>query len=327
MKVLLLGATGLLGHNVLQRLTAEGHSVVALVRRAGGICAEGPWQVVEGSLLDDDTLAHVAEGCDAVVNCAGVTDMSLRRLDDYHPVNVELCRCLVALCERQGIGTLVHTSTLNTIGYGSAEQPATEEPPMREPFLGSFYGDSKAEGERLVFDAARRHPDWHVVVVNPGFMLGAWDAKPSSGRLLLAAYRHRLMVAPRGGKAFVAVQDVAQAVVGALTNGISGNRYLVCHPEGCMTLRQLYTLQAQVMGYRQRILVLPNWVLSVAGRLGDLLRLCGLRTELSTRNVRQLMVREYYDPRRALDEFKINPTPLGEAIKQFYQWRESHSSK
>lgn len=37
MKVLLLGATGLLGHNVLQKLMADGHEVNVVVRRADGI--------------------------------------------------------------------------------------------------------------------------------------------------------------------------------------------------------------------------------------------------------------------------------------------------
>lgn len=62
MKVLLLGATGLLGHNVLLRLMEEGHQVVALVRRADGIhLPQGTWETVVGSLLDYNTLEKAAE--------------------------------------------------------------------------------------------------------------------------------------------------------------------------------------------------------------------------------------------------------------------------
>lgn len=323
MKVLLLGASGLLGHNVLQRLVAEGHEVTALVRRSDGIrLPAGGWHTVVGSVLDYPTLCRAAEGCEAVVNCAGATDMSLPRLEDFMPVNHDLCEMLVQLMEEMGIKVLVHTSTVNTIGYGTAGHPANEDVPMQPPFEGSYYADSKRAGELVVLGAAQRHADWHVVVVNPGFMIGANDVKPSSGRLLLAAYRRPLMVAPRGGKAFMAVRDVAQAVVAALTKGDNGARYIATNSQGCFSIKELYRLQARVVGYRQCVLTVPNWLLAVAGWLGDALRAVGVRTELSTLNVRQLMVCEYYDNRRGREALGYAETPIAEAIAVFYKWRE-----
>lgn len=327
MKVLLLGATGLLGHNVMRRLLADGHEVVALVRRAGAVRVEGTWREVVGSLLSDADLLRAAEGCNAVVNCAGVTDMSFRRLTDYTPVNTDLCRRLVAVCERCGIGTIVHTSTVNTIGNGTRERPSVGDEPMQEPFASSLYAASKRAGEEQMLEAARRHADWHVVVVNPGFMLGACDVRPSSGRMLLAAYRRRLMAAPKGGKAFVAVQDVAQACVNALTRGRSGSRYVAVGCEACMSIADLYRLQAEAMGYSQKVVPLPRWLVLTAGAVGNAMRSLGVRTELSLNNVRQLMVQEHYDGSRAVEELGINQTPIREAIKEFHQWRETNLSK
>ncbi|MBP3762988.1 MAG: NAD-dependent epimerase/dehydratase family protein [Bacteroidales bacterium] len=326
MKVLLLGATGLLGHNVLRQLADGGHGVVALVRRAGGIGMEGPWEVREGSPLDYGTLRAAAEGCDAVINCIGTTDMSLRHYEDYLPANRDLCRLLVRLLEEMpGVRVLVHTSTVNTIGYGTAAAPADERNPMEKPFLGSYYADSKREGEVLLLEAASRLTDRHIVVVNPGFMLGAWDAKPSSGRMLLAAYGKPLMFAPKGGKAFVHVQDVAQALIHALERGRSGGRYIAVNSHACLTIRELYRLQAEICGYRQTILSLPDWLLLAAGRVGDLARALGLKTEVSTRNVKQLMVREYYDNHLAVSELGMQETPVAQAIEDFHQWRNKHT--
>ena len=323
MKVLLLGATGLLGHNVLQRLVAEGHEVTALVRRSDGIRlpAAARWHAVVGSPLDYAALHRAAEGCDAIVNCAGATDMSLLRREDFMPMNHDLCEMMVRLMEETGIKVLVHTSTVNTIGYGSKGSHANEDAPMMPPFEGSYYADSKRAGELVVMGAAWRHEDWHVVVVNPGFMIGPYDVKPSSGRMLLAGYRRRVMAAPRGGKAFVAVKDVAQAVVTALTKGDNGARYIVTNSQGCMSIKQLYRLQARVMGYRQCVLILPNWLLAIAGKIGDGLRAIGVRTELSTLNVRQLMVGEYYDNSRGRTALAFGETPIEEAVADFYNWR------
>ena len=322
MKVLLLGATGLMGHNVLQRLTATGHQVVAVVRRRSALHIETPdTKVIEGCITDPDTVMAAAEGCDAIVNCAGVTDMSLLHYEDYAAVNVNLCHTIVETMKRHGISVLVHASTVNTIGYGSAGHPADEQVAVKAPFDKSYYATSKQRGERILREAAVAHPGWHVVVVNPGYMLGPMDVKPSSGRMLLLAYRKPLMFAPQGGKAFVDVRDVAAAMVNALTMGRNGDRYIAVSSRGHHTIKELYRLQAKVMGYRQRVLTLPNGLLYVAGWLGDLVRLLGVRSELSTCNVRQLMVREYYDNSRAISELAMPETDIEQSIKDFYRWR------
>ena len=162
-------------------------------------------------------------------------------------------------------------------------------------------------------------PDGHIVILNPGFMVGPYDAKPSSGKLLMAAYKRRWMATPSGGKSFVHVNDVANAVVNALSMGGNGERYLLTGME--LTLRQFYTLQAQVCGYRQHIVSLPDGVVRLAGRLGDLLRRLGIATQLSTCNVRQLLVREYYSTDKASKDLAYTLSPLEEAIKDFFCWQ------
>ena len=325
MRVLLLGGTGLLGHNVLRRLIDEGHDVVALVRRADGIkMKDGRWQTVVGSLLDYETISRTAEGCDAIINCAGVTDMSLPRLEDYLPVNRDLPQMLVRVAEEHGIRRLVHTSTVNTIGYGTADCPVNESAPMQEPFKSSFYAQSKMMGEQVVRDAALSRPTCHYVVINPGFMLGAWDVKPSSGRMLQMAYNKRVVFAPRGGKAFVAVQDVAQAAVNALTKGQNGERYIVTNASGCLAISELYEIQARVMGYRQRVVTIPNMVLYGAGRVMEVWRDMGGSTEVNLVNMRQLMVREYYDNSRGRRELGFAETPIEQSIAEYHKWKQEN---
>ena len=326
MKVLLLGGNGFLGQNVLRRLLDEGHSVVLIVRHNAHDFKElantdgtDKLSVIQGTFLDAATLSQAAQGCEAVVNCTGTTDMGLLRLEDYLPVNRDGCQRVVETMEYHGIRTLVHVSTANTIGYGTPEKAATETDAMESPFKESFYAQSKLAGEEIVLPAARQHPDWHVVVVNPGFMLGPYDFKPSSGQLLLAGYRKPLMAVPQGGKSFIHVGDAAAAIVNALTLGRHGERYLLTGQN--MSLKEFYQLESMVCGYRQRIVTLPNGLVRLAGRIGDLLRLCGWRTQLSTRNVRQLLVREYYDNHHACSELQMPKTPIEDAIKAFFDQR------
>lgn len=318
MKILLLGTTGLLGHNVLRQLLYEGHEVVALVRRPEKVLIHDQRVTIKEGNLDAKTITQAAWGCDAIINCAGVTDMSLLRYEEYLPINAALTEVLTGVMKSHGIRILVHTSTANTIGYGTPARLADERDEMAFPFGESYYALSKKLGEEHLQKAAAENPDWHVVIVNPGFMIGDYDVRPSSGTLLLAGYRKPLMAAPGGGKSFVAARDAATAIVNALTMGISGERYLLTGTN--LTLKEFYGLQARAMGYRQRMVVLPDPIVAIAGRVGDLVRRCGIRTQLSTRNVRQLMVTEHYDNHKAVGELKMPQTPIEDAIRDFFGW-------
>ena len=82
------------------------------------------------------------------------------------------------------INTIVYVSSANTIGYGTKEQLADESFPIRFPFTDSFYAQSKSASEQLFIEASRK-PNRHIIIVNPTFMIGAFDPKPSSGKLMI----------------------------------------------------------------------------------------------------------------------------------------------
>ena len=156
------------------------------------------------------------------------------------------------------------------------------------------------------------------MVVNPSFMVGAYDTKPSSGKLLLAGYKRRRMAVPKGGKSFVHVRDAAEAVVNAVTMGVNDERYLLTGES--MSLKEFYELQAEGCGYKQRVLELPDILVLAAGKVGDMLRWMNIRTQLCTRNVRQLMVCEYYDNGKARRQLAMPQTPIVDAIRDFFGW-------
>ncbi len=325
--VLLLGASGLLGHNVLRLLLERGECVRVLLRPGSellpGACPDARPRILRGSLLDFDTLLEAAGGCDAVINCAGTTDMGLRRLEDYNPVNRDLPALLCRVLDATGIRTLVHTSTANTIAPGPREHPTDESAPFADPFDRSLYAISKKEGEQVLLDYAEVHPERRIVIVNPGFMVGPFDPKPSSGTLLLAAYRRPLMAAPCGGKSFLHVRDAATAICNALERGGSG-RYLLTGTS--LSLKEFYALQARICGYRQCFFTLPTPLVRLAGWFGDLLRALGVRTMLCTLNVRQILIEEWYDNGKATRELGLPHTPPDDAVRDFFSWRDSRSS-
>ena len=324
--LLLTGASGLLGHNVLITLLRRGEQVIAPLRDASRLhlpasLADSPNLHIipmEGIQFPLPESAISNSHISAIINCAGTTDMSLPTIDDFILANKDLVGHLVTLMRAHDIPTLVHVSTANTIGYGSADSPTTEAAPFQEPFTASYYARSKRAAEQMLDRVAHDGSGRRIVVVNPGFMVGAYDTKPSSGKLLLAGYKRRWMAVPKGGKSFVPVRDAAEAIVNAVTMGVNGERYLLTGES--MTLKEFYELQAEVCGYRQRVLELPDVLVLAVGRVGDLLQRMKVRTQLCTRNVRQLLVCEYYDNGKARRQLAMPQTPITDAIKDFFEW-------
>lgn len=73
MKVVIFGATGFSGQAILQEALAKNYQVTILVRKAAAVrLTDKNLTVVEGSVLDRQTVHAVLKNQDAVIQCLGV---------------------------------------------------------------------------------------------------------------------------------------------------------------------------------------------------------------------------------------------------------------
>lgn len=322
MKVLVTGANGLLGHHVVFELLKQQYSVRIIVRSTKSIHFDlNKIEVFEGNFTDYESLKQAAAGCDALIHIAAVTATNLLHYEDYRKINVEGSELVIKVGNELNINRIVYVSSANTIGFGAEQQLADERFNIEFPFSESFYAQSKVVSEQLFIEASRKS-NKHVVIINPTFMVGAFDTKPSSGKLLLMGYKKWLMFTPKGGKNFVAVKDVAVSVCNALVQGRNGERYLASGIN--ISFKEFYVFQRQIENYRQHIFELPNFTLILVAKVGDLLRKLGLKTELCSMNLRQLMIREYYSNKKAKNELNFSKTDITIAIKEAIDWFKNH---
>lgn len=320
MKILVTGANGLLGHHVVMQLIEKQHDVTIIVRSRKDIYFDlSKVKVVEGSFTNEAVLHSAAENCDSIIHIAAVTATNLLHYEDYKRVNVDGSALILKIANELNIKNIVFVSTANTIGYGTIHHLSDEHAGIEFPFSQSFYAQSKLEAEKL-FVNATKNADNHIVIINPTFMIGAYDVKPSSGKLMLMGYRKKWMLVPGGGKNFVATADVASAICHALTDGKSGERYLASGVN--ITFKEFYEIQSRVGGYKQRIIVLPDLILELAAKLGDLLQKAGIKTDVCSRNINQLLIREYYGNDKARKDLRLPSTPIERAIKEALNWFE-----
>jgi nucleoside-diphosphate-sugar epimerase len=172
--ILVTGATGLVGHHVVQRAVTEGLRIRVLVRGSGHARefeARGV-EAVTGDLGDPASLSQAVQGVDAIVHCAAkVGDWG--PLSDYRKVNVEGLRALLdAALSAGSLNRFVHVSSLGV--YPARDHYGTDEAETPNPDGIDGYTLSKFEAERLVLEYIREK-SLKGVVLRPGFIYGPYD--------------------------------------------------------------------------------------------------------------------------------------------------------
>lgn len=255
MKVLLTGASGLVGSHVLDHLVQAGVPVRLLLRASSPrqwIAPHlGKVEVQEGALDAPETLKPALEGVSHVIHCAGATKALDR--EGYFRVNHAGTLNLVAAINRQAgrLERLVHISSLAVTGPATAARPARETDPPR-PL--TDYGHSKLAAEQVVREQCRVP----AVILRPPGVYGPREAEFFK---LFKAVRHGLLPCFGGGRqplSLVFAPDLAAAIVHCLTHeGAAGKVFHVAHPE-VVTVRQLGELAATHWQSRPVRLALPT---------------------------------------------------------------------
>lgn len=186
MRVFVTGGTGLLGNTILRQLSDAGHQLISLVRGApeDRVFAGIKTDFARGDLLDREVVDQAIAQCDAVIHSAALIHIGWKRLDESMRVNRDGTRSVVDACLKHG-RKLIHVGTVDTLAAGTRNQPANESTPLDNAGgqVQCSYVVSKRAGVDEVLTGVNR--GLNAVIVHPGFMLGPWDWKPSSGRMVL----------------------------------------------------------------------------------------------------------------------------------------------
>ena len=169
MKVLVTGATGMLGRATARALLDRGDEVSVLQRRPSGL----PCREVLGDVADPDVVRRAVSGQDAVVHLAAKVDVT-GPWAEYVGANIEGTRHVVAACRSGGVSRLVHVSSPSVAHGGRALVGLGAEPADPASARG-HYSRSKAVAElaALAADSAALA----VLVVRPHLVWGPGDTQ------------------------------------------------------------------------------------------------------------------------------------------------------
>jgi len=325
MTAFVTGGTGLVGVNLVRRLIDEGHRVRLLVRPGSprvGI-DQSRVEMTEGDVTDLASVRRAMSGCDRVYHIAGHVLITPWSAERSHAVNVVGTENVCQAALDAGVARLMHTSSIAAIGSGTRESPADENSSWNFGRLKSPYYDTKRQAENVVQSFIQRGLD--AVIVNPSYIIGPWDVKPSSGRMILLFATRRLRWAPsRGGIGFVDVREVVDGMVAAMQLGKSSERYILSSDN--LSYLEFGTKVARIAGVAPPRVSVPGWVLLPAAGVGSILgrHWPAVFADCNLTVLRTTTCEQYVSGEKACGALGIRHRPIDAAIADALDWFAEH---
>jgi nucleoside-diphosphate-sugar epimerase len=249
-RVLVTGATGLLGSHLAERLIVQGNQVRVLVRpgsRTEFLDALGV-EVMRGDLTDQAACAAAVADIALIFHCAAkVGDWG--RWHEFQTGCVDATQTLAQAAARAGVVRFLHISSTSAYGH-----PPDQETPIDESatlgqnvWVLDYYTRSKVDCERLLWRMAEIGT-LPLTVIRPSWLFGERD-RTTAPRLIREFRRERMMIVGKGDNPLSAVYAgvVADAaILAARDPGSQGEAYNITS-QGRITQRGFLELFADAL--------------------------------------------------------------------------------
>lgn len=295
-RILVIGATGLIGSRVATELVARGHEVRGVAREIDAAARRMPiveWRCIDLAASRSEDWADLLLEIDAVVNCAGALQSG--PADDLKGTHARGLQTLVAACLANGVRRVIHFSAIGVDRATPTEFSRT----------------------KLAGDAVLMASDLDWVILRPSVVLGA----PAYGASALIRGLAALPVVPTmPGTAPiqpVTLDDVAAAAVHFVDPAAQVRVVVELVGPQVVSFAEVIRRYRRWLGHRSAVeLSVPAWLASALYRLGDFVARLGWRPPVRSTAQHEIARGAVGDPSEWRRLTGIEPTSLAEMLAQ-----------
>jgi nucleoside-diphosphate-sugar epimerase len=328
-KVLITGATGHVGANLMHRLLDEGQEVRCVVEPGSdrsvfdGLDVE----VVEGDIRDLAAMKRATKGITRVFHVAAkisTLNPGAGEQRTLYDINVMGTRNVLRASMDNGVARAVVTGSFSATGYDAEDpsHPSSEDAPFY-PFDEHLpYARTKVLTEHETLRAVVDGFD--AVIATSCACIGPHDHFPSRmGRTMQDFVHGRLRAYIDGGFDFVRAADIVQGHMLAMEKGRKGQKYIFS--THFHTLAELMQMWSDVTGIPPIKLKLPAPVMaSLTGVVSGVASrvLPNVQQRLTPGAIRILRMRRRADTTKAREELGYQPTSIAQAVREAFEFFE-----
>jgi len=313
--ILVTGATGFLGAELVKQLTEQHLEVRAIKRSSSTIPAllqNNPlvtWHIAD--INEPESLAEAFEGITKVYHCAAFVSFDPKDKTKLIKINIEGTANVVNLCLDNHI-RLLHVSSIAALGYAKEGELISEKHFWDYDPKAHNYAISKYQGEMEVWRGIAEGLD--AVIVNPAVIIGKNSSYNGSGAIFKLV-KDGLKFYTNGATGIVDVEDVAKCMILLMESDITAERFTLSADN--LHYKDFFAQIAKGFGIKAPATEAKPWMLGIAWRVAKLASVfTGKPAALTKDAARSSFNLSYYSNKKITDTLNFKFKPLKQSIAE-----------
>jgi dihydroflavonol-4-reductase len=310
-KILVTGAAGLLGSELVKQLLETNYKVTAIYHSTTLNITHPNFTALQCDILDTMGLEEIMKGITHVYHSAALVSFEPRDKYRLLKINVEGTANVVNACLEAGVQKLVHVSSVAALGRIRNGETVNEQMNWSEETSNSVYGKSKYLAELELWRGIGE--GLKGLIVNPSIILGGNNWDNGSAALFKTTYDEFKWYS-EGVTGFVDVRDVTRAMILLMNSEISGERFILSAEN--LSYKEIFFLIAKCFGKKPPPKKVSPFIAELIWRLEAIKSFVTGKKHLITKETaRTALATVYFDNSKILNELPgFNFTPVAVSV-------------
>lgn len=315
MNILVTGATGFIGKNLVRSLVNNNHKVKCLIRETSkkadiGYLKKIKVQLFYGDITKKETLENSIDNVDVVYHLAGVLGNFNTPEKDFYKIHVLGTKNLLKLCKKQ---KFIYCSSAGVLG------PIIDGDELRRLNPTNVYEKTKAEAEKLVLEYD------NYAILRPEFVYGPYDLHVLN---LFRAIKNRNFYIIGDGSNMLHpayVDDLIYCLIKCLDKKIKNKIFLVAG-EKPITVKEFAKLIAGQLNVKINKIKIPLHLARVyVSVIEPFAKVFNLNPFLTKSRFNFFTKTRTFDTKKAQKMLNYRPIKLEKGIKKTLEWYKKNN--
>ncbi|GAA5040267.1 NAD-dependent epimerase [Marivirga lumbricoides] len=314
-KVLLTGATGLLGSNLLHHLIREGYHVFAIKRNKSdlSLCPESSkitWINIDS--IDVESVIGLNIPFNYIIHAAGFISYQKKDKAKLFEVNTKLTTKMGIAALKLNVEKFILVSSISAIGKQDPSKILDETTPWDKNQFSSNYGRSKKAAEESI-KTLSKEKGLPYLIFNPSIIVGPAKPDQSSARLIGYVADGKPFYTS-GMLNYIFVDDVSSAIIKGIKSSYINQQWIL--NGGWISYKGFFSIVANYMNVKPPQYNVPKFAVLAGALLENIYsRIKGKTPTLSMETARMAGSKNIYSAAKVKRDIKIDFSPLADAVK------------